>query len=444
MMRGDFRVRLLLAVVLPSVLMAATLGLFWWNWTLQLLESTLQERVEATAKQLAIASELPLFSGDMQTLQSMVDGIGAGDSDLAGVALTNLQGTVLARHGASGEISGALPNAMHWSEEKGGRQWRLVQPIVPSPLRIDDVATVSFSARDGTLREPLGYVVLDVSLQRLTSIRDNMLMLGVAVILVAILFSVGLMAWLARGVIRPLSRIIRGVEAMGKGHLETRIDPDGSDVFLPLIYGINQMAADVQMHQNELEHRIEAATLELREAKVKAEREARIDPLTGLFNRRAFLERASDELRRARRYGKPISLAMIDLDRFKAINDRWGHAIGDKVLVAFAEILKNHMRGVDVVARVGGEEFVMLMTETAFDDAMQVAERIRRDIKSNTLELGDTTLSWTASLGVTVLSTEDDSVSDALVRADQALYRAKQSGRDRVESELPETPATTP
>lgn len=436
MRRGDFRVRLLLAVVLPSVLMAATLGLFWWNWTWQLLESTLKERVEATAKQLATASELPLFSGDMQTLQGMVENISTGDEDIQGVMIIDPRGGVLVKYGAGGGISGALPVASHWSQERDGMHWRLVHPVAPAPLSIDDLAASSPGRTSSSPPEPLGYVVLDVSLQRLASVRNNMLILGAAVIVVAILFSIALMAWLARGVVRPLSRIIRGVEDMGKGRLETRIAADQGDVFLPLVDGINKMAEDVQLTQQELEKRIEAATLELREAKIKAELEARIDPLTGLYNRRAFLERASDEVYRSRRYDKPLSLAMIDLDHFKAINDRWGHAIGDRVLTAFAGILKNHMRGVDVVARVGGEEFVMLMAETSFEDAMQVAERVRKDIKANFLHLDNTELSWTASLGVTVLGTDEDAVSAALIRADRALYLAKQNGRDRVESDI--------
>lgn len=440
MKRGDFRIRLLLAVVLPSVLMAATLGLFWWNWTWQILESALRDRVEATAKQLAIASELPLFSGDLQTLQSMVDSIGAGDKDLHGVAIIDQRGGLLVKHGDAGPPSGILPVATQWSHAQNGRHWRWVQPVAPAPLSIDDLANASLAEETASPTEPLGYVVLDVSLKRLTAVRDDMLMLGAAVIVVAILFSIALMAWLARGVVRPLSRIIKGVEAMGTGRLDTRIEVDEGDVFLPLVNGINKMAKDVQLTQIDLEHRIAAATLELREAKVKAELEARIDPLTGLYNRRAFLERAADEMRRARRYNKPLSLAMIDLDHFKAINDRWGHAIGDQVLVAFADILKNHMRGVDVVARVGGEEFVMLMTETAYEDAMQVAERIRKDIKASLLHIDGTELGWTASLGVTVLDAGEDSISAALVRADRALYQAKQNGRDRVESDLPEPP----
>jgi diguanylate cyclase (GGDEF)-like protein len=325
---------------------------------------------------------------------------------------------------------------MRWSLGPDGRHWRLVQPVAPAPVPIDDMTTNGSTVKVGALPDPLGYVVLDVSLERLTRVRDNMLMLGAAVILVAILLSVALMAWLARGVIRPLSRIIAGVEAMGRGELDTRIEGVRGDVFQRLANVINKMAEGVKMTQAELQQRIEAATQEVREAKAKAEQEARLDPLTGLYNRRAFMELASGELLRARRYNSHLSIAMIDLDHFKKINDNWGHAIGDRVLVAFAGILKNSMREVDVIARLGGEEFVLLMTETTVEEATRVAERIRGDVVAGSLQLADAQLHWTASFGVTALHDDDYSVTAALLRADKALYKAKEGGRNRVEYEM--------
>lgn len=281
--------------------------------------------------------------------------------------------------------------------------------------------------------------MFEVSLQRLSGVRNGMLISGVLVISIAILLSVSMTIRLARGVIRPLSRIITGIEAMGKGALDTRIESADGEMFQPLTQVINQMAAGVELTQHELHLRIEAATLELREAKILAEQEARLDPLTGLFNRRAFMERASDELLRARRYGSPLALAMIDIDYFKDVNDRWGHAIGDQVLMAFADTLKNSMRAVDVVARIGGEEFVLLMTETTIEEAMRAAERIRTDIEASSLQVAETRLHWTASFGVTILHGDDYSVSAALIRADRALYRAKENGRNRIECAVMDT-----
>lgn len=390
----------------------------------------------ATAKQLAVATELPLFSGDLQSLQGMADNIAAGDVDLLGVTIANHRGDALVHHGAVSQLSNALPRRLSWSQEQDGQYWRLSMPVLPTLVHIDDMIGPDAAKLAAEPSEPLGYVVLDVSLKRLAGAREKVFFLGVLVIVVAILLSVAAMVWLARGVILPLSRIIEGVAAMGKGNLDVRIDGDQCDVMRPLALVINQMAEGVKLTQAELQQRIEAATLELREAKAHAEQEARIDPLTGLYNRRAFMERASDELLRALRYRTPLSLAMIDLDHFKAINDRWGHAIGDQVLIAFADILKRSMRAVDVVARIGGEEFVLLMTETPVEEAMWVAERIRKDVEAAVLQVSGTQLHWTASFGVTLLQGNDYSVSTALQRADKALYRAKAGGRNRVEAEV--------
>lgn len=438
MKRGDYRLHLLLAAVLPSLLMATTLGVIWWNWTENMLESALRERVVATAKQLAIAAELPLFSGDVQNLHSLIDGIGTADAELLAIAVTDRHGTVLVHYGQPISMSGALPKPPGWRWLADNGRWRLVMPVAPEPIYIDDmIGSVGVSDAGPAA---LGYVVFDVSLQRLNDVRNNMLFSGAGVILLAILVSLILMARLARSVIRPLSRIIEGIEAMGKGELDRRIENVPGEVFEPLARVINQMADGVQMTQNELQRRIEFATRALQLAKTLAEQEARVDPLTGLYNRRAFMERASDELLRARRYNTSLALAMIDLDHFKLINDRFGHAVGDQVLVAFAETLEKSMRAVDIVARVGGEEFVLLMTETRIDEAIQVAERLRLEIAAASLPVGNERLHWTASLGVAFLDADDISVSSALVRADQALYRAKEAGRNRVEVELKEGP----
>ncbi len=438
MKHGDFRLRLLLAAVLPSLLMAATLGVFWWNWTASMLESALRERVVATAKQLTIAAELPLFSGDVQSLHSLIDGIGSADTELLGIGVTDKHGAVLVHYGQPIILSGVLPRLSGLQWQAGDGQWRLLLPVAPEPIYIDDMIGPDAVSDAGP--DALGYVVIDVSLQRLNDVRNNMLVLGAGVILMAILVSVILMARLARSVIRPLSRIIECIEAMGKGDLDRRIENVQGEVFEPLARVINQMADGVKLTQIELQRRIESATRALHLAKTLAEQEARIDPLTGLYNRRAFMERASDELLRARRYNTPLALAMIDIDHFKLINDRFGHAVGDQVLVAFADTLEKSMRAVDVVARVGGEEFVLLMTETRIEEAIQVAERLRLEIAAASLTVGNQRLQWTASLGVAILDAEDLSVSSALVRADNALYRAKAAGRNRVEVELKAAP----
>jgi diguanylate cyclase (GGDEF)-like protein len=155
-------------------------------------------------------------------------------------------------------------------------------------------------------------------------------------------------------------------------------------------------------------------------------RQASSDSLTGIANRRAFHERLSVEVARAQRYGRDLSLVLMDLDHFKAVNDRHGHQAGDHVLVRFAQLLSAHSRDGELVARIGGEEFAWLMPETDQHGAYVAAERVR-DALDNTLfeDTGKITLS------AGVCSIDDAGDADTLVReADRALYRAKGGGRN--------------
>jgi diguanylate cyclase (GGDEF)-like protein len=161
---------------------------------------------------------------------------------------------------------------------------------------------------------------------------------------------------------------------------------------------------------------------------------ATVDGLTGVFNRRRFLEIAADELERARRYARPLSVIAVDLDYFKTVNDRFGHAAGDVVLKVLAQILQGQTRRQDAVGRMGGEEFSIILPETSIGTAVALAERMRTQLRSEPVVTGDVTVTVTASLGVAEVAPSDRSVEDVLQRADRALYQAKHLGRDRVEA----------
>jgi two-component system cell cycle response regulator len=164
----------------------------------------------------------------------------------------------------------------------------------------------------------------------------------------------------------------------------------------------------------------------------ESQRLATTDPLTGRMNRRAFCEAAEREIHRSHRHADPLSIALLDLDHFKAINDHRGHATGDQVLTALGGLLGRHPRRSDLAARWGGEEFVLAMPGTTLDRAVTAADRLRTAIAS--LELADAAgvaVRVTASIGVAQLAPGED--LDALVeRADQAMYQAKSVGRNRV------------
>jgi diguanylate cyclase (GGDEF)-like protein len=158
---------------------------------------------------------------------------------------------------------------------------------------------------------------------------------------------------------------------------------------------------------------------------------ATTDPLTGVFNRRTFIELAEQELARTRRTGAPLALMMLDLDHFKRVNDTYGHLIGDQVLVAFTRLVRECVRRSDLVVRYGGEEFCVLLPGTLLTAATALAERIRAATAARTL----TSLPFriTVSIGVTASAAgAATALDDLLARADEALYRAKEEGRNRV------------
>jgi diguanylate cyclase (GGDEF)-like protein/PAS domain S-box-containing protein len=163
----------------------------------------------------------------------------------------------------------------------------------------------------------------------------------------------------------------------------------------------------------------------------QVQRLAVTDPLTNLHNRRYFFEVAHRELERARRYQSPLSLIMIDIDRFKEVNDTHGHLIGDLVLKHIADRLKAQLREIDVLCRYGGEEFVVLLPDTALDAAYQVAERLRQAIVQSPIQAEGNQVKITTSLGVAHMDEACHQIDDLIRYADQALYQAKSAGRNQ-------------
>lgn len=175
-----------------------------------------------------------------------------------------------------------------------------------------------------------------------------------------------------------------------------------------------------------------SAYLKLLDEREKLEKLATTDALTGALNRRSFTERGQAETERAHRYARPLSLMMVDADHFKKINDRWGHGTGDAVLIGLSKILQRSVRQTDLVARMGGEEFAILLPETPPEQALSIAERLKDTVFSTvmtTCEQHD--IRVTVSVGVATLQ-EGETLDDLLARADQACYASKTGGRNQV------------
>lgn len=235
----------------------------------------------------------------------------------------------------------------------------------------------------------------------------------------------------AHALAAPLRRLGRREDAEGTisiARLGERFSASERDVFLYLIGQASASLENISAHERVTEQAV-------------------TDELTGLANNRAFREVIDREAARAERFGHKLSLIILDLDDFKAINDTHGHLQGDEVLRAVGRVLASEPRAIDEPARYGGEEFVVALPETGLEGALELAERIRKRIEAEPVSMldGDRTLSITASLGIATLPDCATDVRGLLTAADEALYEAKRSGKNRVVSAKPvETPVKPP
>ncbi len=177
---------------------------------------------------------------------------------------------------------------------------------------------------------------------------------------------------------------------------------------------------------------LQEANRRLEEQAIELHRLAITDPLTRLYTRGHFMELAAHEAKRCRADGLPLSVLVIDMDHFKSINDTWGHATGDAALIAFAEICRSELDALDIVARLGGEEFALVLPGTDIGAATRCAVHLRQTLAQLTIEGMEPGYGVTASIGVASLRRDEDSIERALSRADQALYQAKAAGRNCV------------
>lgn len=208
--------------------------------------------------------------------------------------------------------------------------------------------------------------------------------------------------------------VVEGMEAGADDYLVKPFDPQELRVRLRAGQRIIELQEQLQSAQEELR------------------RQSMTDPLTGILNRRAVLDRLETEMARASREGRPLGLVALDIDHFKAVNDTWGHLTGDEVLREVACRARAALRAYDVFGRVGGEEFLVVLPGTDIASAAKVSERLRQSLCAQPVPSAKGPINVTASLGATVW-VYGEGVDPLLDRADRALYLAKEKGRNRVE-----------
>ncbi|MGQ0649233.1 MAG: GGDEF domain-containing protein [Gemmatimonadaceae bacterium] len=203
----------------------------------------------------------------------------------------------------------------------------------------------------------------------------------------------------------------------------------GADDFLTKPFNVGELCARLRSGMRVLD--LQSGLLDAQEA---LRRHATLDHLTGLWNRRMILEQLDREVNRVRRERRPMTVVMVDIDRFKGINDAHGHAAGDAVIRDTAAAIRSQLREYDFVGRFGGEEFLILLPGCDTEDGRRIAERVRARVESQAISYGPLALAVTASFGLAsseVVGSQPASLIDA---ADAALYRAKANGRNRIEA----------
>jgi len=302
---------------------------------------------------------------------------------------------------------GEPPPGSRWS--RGGTGAFFVAPIVPlvAGLLVPEVWIVP------GIHDPLARLAVR-ALEGLTLLALALLMTG------------AYLAWRPGAVQRRSDPSPSTARQTGRASPDSRPEDPAAQAFLRMVTRVEGQAQEVDA----LATRLEGAYQDLAATTSRLKQLSFRDEVTGLYNRRFFSLRLEEEISRYRRFSRPVSMVLLDLDGFKTVNDRLGHPVGDEALRDIARILTRHSRGINVIARFGGDEFAVLLVETPKAGARLYADRIRHIIASHLFSQG---VRVTASFGVSSLPEDELIAPEELVRsADEALYAAKRGGKNRV------------
>ena len=260
--------------------------------------------------------------------------------------------------------------------------------------------------------------------------RNFILLIAFVIVLISILLSLIFF----RHLLKPISNLAALTREVKNGNYSIRSDYKSDDEIGILSDAFNNMLDTIKNNMDTLDMKVKQRTKDLQKTQEELKKLAITDPMTKLYNRRYYASVSLELLALAKRNEQEIGVIMIDIDKFKNINDTYGHSIGDEVIIALAEVLLENARDGDIAFRFGGEEFVMLLPNTDIEGAKTLAEKIRKILeKLNMASADDKVFNFTVSIGVSSVALSSEcNTEKAIIRSDKALYEAKQSGRNRV------------
>ena len=433
--------RLLLVALLPAALIAVLVtGLVLYRGT-QALDDALRERGNAIATSIAPAAEYGVISGNRASLDALVRAVKLL-RDVSGVAIYNDEGELLASGGRFGVVERERLHAVNQTtvEDVTNGTLAVLAPVFPGSVSIDDLLHLEADPRPARTVHPAGWVYVEMDARPAAREKSWIIGATLALVLAGLATAATLALRLARSVSQPVARLVTGVKQMASGALDVQLPEQATNAELATLErGFNTMARAISDSHRTLQARIDDATAQLAHL-------AHHDPLTGLPNRRVFEQRLEEIVTASRRAGDQGALCFVDLDRFKIVNDSCGHAAGDELLRHIARLLRQRVRDEDIVCRVGGDEFAVILRGCTRKDALRIAETLREALSAFRFEWEGRRFAVGASIGLIHIDGSEASPSEILMAADLACYGAKRKGRNQVVEHVPvqELPAEYP
>lgn len=431
--RLTLRARLLLTVLLPLLLLSGAMTAVSLVRGARMAEQEIAERGLAIVSFLAPAAEYGVISGSRGSLDGLMLALRAQE-DVAAAVLYDRRGEEIARLGEPvlGDADGARRVSKASRLRRQDQRVGFAAPVLSVPVAVDEFA----AGRETALAPlPVGWVYVELDTRAYDARWRNTLLATVGLAVGAALLAMLLAIRLANAVGAPVARLVEAVRRMARGELDVQVSGRaGSEELQALEQGFNSMARAIANAHKTLQARIEQATARLAH-------QALHDPLTTLPNRRAFEQALEELLSASRRAGDRGALCFLDLDHFKPVNDTGGHAAGDALLRAVADLIQRRLRSEDTVCRIGGDEFALILRGCTQDDAAHIADDLCAAIRDLNFEWEGREYRIGASIGFAMIDGSTMSVAEIVRAADHACYTVKREGRGRAMVYTPGDPA---